>query len=119
VKGEAVTVQEQRLSALEKGNRVRQSNAALKARLKSRSPIASRRAAIEVITELHEHEGAGRMRVAAFLEGIRHAGPARVNQWLNRAGITPTRRFEELTFRQVQALVTELEASVSKLEGRQ
>ena len=114
-----MTVEEQRRNARERGNQVRSSNAALKARLNSISPVESRRAAIEVITSLHEHDGAERLRVEAFLRAIRHAGPARVNRWLNRTGITPTRRLEELTFRQVQALVTELEASVSKLEGRQ
>ena len=111
-----MTVEEQRISALRKGNDIRLRNSRLKRSLKELGPAASRRAAVDVIENLHDHEGAERMRVVTYLEAIKHAGPVSVNRWLNRAGITPTRRFQDCTHRQLQALAVELTASANRME---
>jgi hypothetical protein len=116
MKGDTVTVEEQRIIALQKGNQVRLRNAQLKRSLKTLTPAESRKAAVQVITNLQAHEGAERMRVVQFLEAIRHAGPSSVNRWLNRAGISPTRRFQDCTHRQLQALADEVLASASRMD---
>lgn len=111
-----VTPREQKLSALEKANHIRRENARLKAELRSLDGPDSHRMAVAVLANLEEHETVGSLRVKDFIGSVRGVGAARVARFLARAGVTPSRRIRELTFRQVHGLVTELDASADQIE---
>ena len=111
-----VTPREQKLSALEKANNIRRENARLKAELRGLDGPDSHRRAVAVLTNLEEHETVGSLRVKDFVGSVRGVGHARVARFLARAGVTPSRRIRELTFRQVHGLVSELDASGNQIE---
>lgn len=111
-----MTPLEQKLSALEKANVIRRANAELKAELRTRDSIEAHRLAIDVLTNLTDDQPVGCVGVTQFLAAIRGVGRARVGRFTARAGIAPTRRIRELTFRQVQGLVTELDASANQIK---
>jgi hypothetical protein len=107
----------QPLDALAKGNRIRLLNAQLKRSLSVNDGVESRRRAATIIEDLgSHHEGVDRMKVIQFLSSITWAGEVSVNRWLNKAGITPTRRFSECTARQLSVLVDELDDSANRME---
>lgn len=110
---------EQKMNALQIANEVRRSNAKLKRDITSAGYVNGMEAAADLVEGFAAIPGAGRLRVVQVLEAIHQAGDARVSRWLNRAGITPTRRLEALTDRQVRALALELRASAKKVrKGR-
>jgi hypothetical protein len=108
---------DQRDRAREIGNRIRTSNANLKRSLKKdRDPVKSRLRAAEVIENLGHFEGAERMLVFVFLKSIWHCGENTVLRWMGSAYISPNRRFEDCTHRQLSVLVTVLEESAKRME---
>jgi hypothetical protein len=119
-------VMDQRQSALVEGNRVRVQNADLKKWVRGengRGPAArqakaaSHRRAAQLLTELHEHRGAGRMRVVQVLTCVRGLGEQRTNRLLMEINCSPVRRLEELSHRQLALLVERLQLEAVRVEA--
>ena len=121
-----MVVMDQKRSALVEGNRVRVQNAELKKWIRGengRGPAArvakaeSHRRAAQFLTELHEHRGAGRMRLVQVLESVRGLGEARTNRLLIEMQCSPVRRLEDLSHRQLAFLVERLEVEAVRVEA--
>jgi len=121
-----VVVMDQKRLALLEGNRVRVQNAELKkwvtgkngsGRPAREAKAASHRRAAQLLTELHEHRGAGRMRVVQVLTCVRGLGEQRTNRLLIEMNCSPMRRLEELSHRQLAFLVERLQLEAVRVEA--
>jgi len=117
---------DQKRLALLEGNRVRVQNAELKkwvtgkngsGRPAREAKAASHRRAAQLLTELHEHRGAGRMRVVQVLTCVRGLGEQRTNRLLIEMNCSPMRRLEELSHRQLAFLVERLQLEAVRVEA--
>ena len=122
----SVTAESQRLEALAYGNQVRLNNARTKRWVhvnnkpgtgSKADKAESRRRAVDVLVNQHERQGVGRMKVIHLLLSMRGFGDARAHSLLLAAHVSPARRLEDLTQRQVMLIADALLADAERLDG--
>ena len=96
---------DQRLAALDLGNAVRQEHAHIKRTLLAMGDRGPAAAADMLMRQIPTIET---MRVRALVSSLRFVGRQKVKMWLRLCGIDTDARCGELSFRQRQALASEL-----------